>query len=73
MSKRVALMCVALAAMFVPNCLANNTGSMTDSRDGQIYKTINVGDKVWMAENLNYETEKSSCYDNVARNCTKFG
>ena len=34
MGKRVALMCVALAAMLVPNCLANNTGSMTDPRDG---------------------------------------
>ena len=48
-------------------------GEFTDSRDDQTYKTIVVGEKVWMAQNLNYECKKSYCYDNSFEKCDKYG
>lgn len=50
--------------------LAQTTGTFTDPRDGQTYKTISFENVLmgtsttWMAQNLNYKVSGSYAYDN---------
>ena len=47
---------------------AQDSSSFTDTRDGKRYRTVKLGERIWMAENLNYEIK-----DSLVSNCDENG
>jgi len=53
--------------------------SFTDDRDGRSYTVVQIGEQLWMAENLNYamanrdESSSSFCPEGDSRKCKEYG
>jgi uncharacterized protein (TIGR02145 family) len=44
-----------------------------DDRDHKIYRYAEIGGKFWLAENMNYASGGSKCYNGEAGNCSVYG
>ena len=55
------------------NSCSNADEPLTDPRDGKVYKTVKIGNQVWMAENLNYDLEGSKTNDSLDKDGSIYG
>jgi uncharacterized protein (TIGR02145 family) len=63
----------AIAAVMFMGCDGDKGVDPNDPNYTYTGKTVIIGGKVWMAENLNRATANSKCYGNDASNCAKWG
>jgi len=71
MNKLLILSCIIFC--FRVSVYSQGSETFTDERDGKTYKTVKIDNQVWMAENLNFASENSWCYNDDNKNCDKYG
>ncbi|MDR1812952.1 MAG: hypothetical protein LBQ87_09010 [Candidatus Fibromonas sp.] len=58
---------------FSVRCVQNIQTKTAKTNDIKGYKTVKVGKQTWMAENFNYKTGKSWCFEDDDFYCNKYG
>jgi len=52
---------------------AQISASSVNAQDARQYRSVKIGDKIWMSENVNVKTGNSWCYNEDESNCSKYG
>ena len=74
MKAKITLVLILLSFYFIgcsPKGSSDN--EFTDSRDGQTYQTVKIGNLIWMVDNLNYKASGSYCYNDKNTNGNIYG
>ena len=74
MKKELLISIIFIFASFFSSIHGQVSEELTDERDGKKYSTVQIGEQIWMSENLNFDSgEGCWTYDDKEENAAIYG